>query len=341
MASLEEIRKKLQEQEGRKAGQGNKKNNFDNTVFPFWNMGTGDESTVRFLPDGDQNNTYFWAERQLINIPFSGIIGGEDKEVTVSVPCVEMWGEQCPVHQEIRPWYKQPDEQLKQLANVYWKKRTYLFQGFVRKSKLAEEAPENPIRKFWFKPQVFNLIKTIILDPEVTHSPTHYEQGFDFYLTKTTKGAWADYSTSRWARGASALTEEERNAITTHSLFNLCDSLPKKPTPQEVAAIYDMFTASLDGAKYDPEKWGQYFRPRGVDFSQKSENQQQSAPVSVQVPAQINKTDESDEIPFNTQPEPVVNVAVQTTQSNEVPTTVTKPVQSAKEILDALRNRNA
>lgn len=343
MASLEEIRKKLQEQEGRKAGSGNKKTNFDNTVFPFWNMGTGDESTVRFLPDGNPENTYFWEERQLINIPFSGIVGGDadtlNKEITVSVPCMEMWGEQCPIHQEIRPWYKQPDEQLKELANVYWKKRTYLFQGLVRKSKLAEDAPENPIRKFWFKPQVFNLVKTIILDPEVTHSPTHYEQGFDFYLTKTTKGSWADYSTSRWARGASSLTEEERAAIQKYSLFNLSESLPKKPTPQEVAAMYDMFTASLDGAKYDPEKWGMFYKPRGVDFSQKNENQQKT---SVSVPAQIDRSDDdSDQIPFTK--EPVVSVSVPSTTTTEVPTTtasVSQPAQSAKDILDALRNRN-
>lgn len=337
MASLEEIRKKLQEQEGRRAGAPNKQknSNLDNTVFPFWNMGTGDESIIRFLPDGDNTNTYFWAERQLINIPFSGVIGAgseyENKEVVVSVPCVEMWGDQCPVHQEIRPWYKQNDPELEKLANVYWKKRTFLFQGLVRKSKLAEEAPENPIRKFWFKPQLFNLIKTIILDPEVMYSPTHYDNGLDFYLTKTKKGEWADYSTSRWARSTSPLTEEERNAIEKFGLFNLSESMPKKPSQQELTAIYEMFAASLDGAKYDPEKWGAYYRPKGLDSNQRQqESNSVSVPVSKPVVSQQPETD--DEIPFTKE---VVTPVVSASVESKAP----EKTQSAQDILAALRNR--
>lgn len=333
MASLEEIRKKLLEQENRRSGNSTKKTSFDNVVFPFWNMGNGDESTVRFLPDGDNSNTYFWVEKQMINIPFSGVVGGDsetaNKEIIVSVPCVEMWGEQCPIHQEVRPWYKQSDEQLKELANVYWKKRTYMFQGFVRKTKMAEDSvPENPIRKFLFKPQVFNLIKTIILDQDVQYSPTHYEQGFDFYLAKGTKGNWADYSTSRWARSASALTQEERDAIDKYGLFNLSETLPKKPTPQELAAIYEMFTVSLDGGKYDPERWGQFYRPRGLDFAQKQETQAKSSKVDAN----------DDDIPFTPEVKPV-SVSVTPAPAQEVETSAGK-TQSAQDILAALRNRN-
>lgn len=332
MHSLEEIRNKIKEMENKKSYSPKSKTNFDNSSFPFWNMADGDESTVRFLPDGDSNNTLFWVERQLMNIPFSGVEGDPSQPaVTVTVPCIEMFGEKCPIHQEIRPWYNQDDEELKKLASVYWKKRTFLFQGFVRKTKLVEDpAAESPIRKFWFKPQVFNLVKTIIMDPDVQYSPVHYEQGFDFYLSKGKKGTWADYSGSRWARGATPLTEEERQAIETHGLYNLSQLLPEKPDAERLKVMFDMFNVSVDGGKYDPAKWGSYYSPRG--FTAQSKPQ-------VQVPANINSTtapdeDESSSIPFDM---PVTKV--------ETPTPVeaqpsTAAPQSANDILAMIRNRS-
>jgi len=40
--------------------------------------------------------------------------------------------------------------------------------------------------------------------------------------------------------------------------------LPKKPTDVELKVIKEMFEASVDGQPYDTERWGQYFRPAGV-----------------------------------------------------------------------------
>jgi hypothetical protein len=40
--------------------------------------------------------------------------------------------------------------------------------------------------------------------------------------------------------------------------------LPKKPGDVELRVIKEMFEASVDGQPYDTERWGQYFRPAGV-----------------------------------------------------------------------------
>jgi len=64
MASLAEIRAKLKEQETRTQGGGN--SGGDNAIFPFWNIPENTTSVMRFLPDGDASNTYFWRERQMI-----------------------------------------------------------------------------------------------------------------------------------------------------------------------------------------------------------------------------------------------------------------------------------
>ena len=262
MASLADIRARLAAQENKSTG-----NNYpqsDGAIYPHWKMDEGALASMRFLPDADSSNSFFWIERQVIKLPFNGVKGDiNSKQVTVQVPCVEMFGENCPVLAEVRPWYK--DETLKEMANKYWKKRSYLFQGFVRQNPIGEdETPANPIRRFVISPQIFTLIKASLMDPEMEELPTDYVRGLDFNIKKTTKGQYADYSTSNWSRKESALTEVEQAAIEAHGLYNLADFLPKKPSEAELRVIKEMFEASVDGRPYDVDKWGAYYRPFGV-----------------------------------------------------------------------------
>ena len=104
------------------------------------------------------------------------------------------------------------------------------------------------------------------MDSDFTELPTDIEQGTDFRLTKTTKGQYADYSTSSWARRERSLDSNERAAIDSHGLFNLNDYLPKQPSEEELGVIGKMFEASVDGQMYDPELWGNYYRPAGVQI---------------------------------------------------------------------------
>ena len=83
MASLAEIRAKLKEQENRTGGNSG---GGDNAIYPFWNIPENTTSVLRFLPDGDASNTYFWRERQMIRLDFNGVVGQPDsKKVTVNV----------------------------------------------------------------------------------------------------------------------------------------------------------------------------------------------------------------------------------------------------------------
>ena len=258
--SLAEIRAKLKSQESRSERTGGG----DNAIFPHWNIPEGTTTAVRFLPDNDPNNTFFWAERLMIRLPFNGVKNDmNSKPVVVQVPCVEMWNETCPVLSEVRGWFK--DSSLEEMGRKYWKKRSYIFQGFVNENPLQEDTPENPIRRFVISPSIFNLIKDALMDPDIQEMPTDYTAGLDFRITKTTKGQYADYSTSKWARKETALTESQMAAIETNGLHTLSDFLPKKPTEVELQCIKEMFEASVDGQPYDVERWGQYYRPYGID----------------------------------------------------------------------------
>jgi hypothetical protein len=202
----------------------------------------------------------------MIKLPFAGIKGETDsRAVQVQVPCVEMYndGTACPILTEVRGWFK--DKSLEEMGRKYWKKRSYIFQGFVVEDPIREEkTPENPIRRFIIGPQIYQIIRSALMDPELDELPTDYLKGLDFRIAKTSKGGFADYSTSKWSRRERALSDVEKAAIDTHGLYNLSDFLPKKPTDVELKVMKEMFEASVDGEAYDMERWGQYFKPAGM-----------------------------------------------------------------------------
>ena len=283
MASLADIRARISAQENRQQKGSNTQS--DNSIYPHWNIDEGTTATIRFLPDGNTKNEFFWVERQIIKLPFNGVKGDPNvKRIDVQVPCMEMYGDSCPVLAEVRPWYK--DETLKEMANKYWKKRSYLFQGFVKQNPLGDDkTPANPIRRFVISPQIFTIIKSSLMDPEMEELPTDYLRGLDFNIKKTSKGGYADYSTSNWARKESALSEAEAAAIEAHSLFNLADFLPKKPGDAELRIIKEMFEASVDGQPYDNERWGAYYRPWGLEAPAGATAAQTTATTETRAPA--------------------------------------------------------
>jgi len=242
-----------------------------------------------------------------------------------------MYGDSCPVLTEVRPWFKEPS--LEDMGRKYWKKRSYIFQGFVLQDPLDEEAPENPIRKFMISPQIFNIIKGALMDPDMENIPTDYANGTDFRIIKTTKGQYADYSTSNWARKERSLNEEELAAIDEHGLVDLSTYLPARPTAEHYAAIKEMFEASVNGELYDAARWGNFYKPYGVDVPQNAAQAglqptaapaQEAAPAKPEMPA--NETVVESEVPPKV--EPVAESASADTGK-----------KSAEDILSMIRNR--
>ncbi len=328
--SLAEIRAKLQAQDSKSQGGST---GGDNGIYAHWNIAEGTTARVRFLPDANDKNSFFWVERLMIKLPFAGIKGQPDSKPTfVQVPCVEMWNEACPILAEVRTWFK--DKSLEEMGRKYWKKKSYLFQGFVRDNPLSDDkTPENPIRRFIISPQIFNLVKNALMDPDLENLPTDYEGGLDFNIKKTSKGGYADYSTSTWARKESALTVDELQAIEKFGLYNLADFLPKKPSEAELRIIKEMFEASVNGEPYDLEAWGAYYKPAGMMNTEARAASSDSAPAARPAPvAQARPA-----------PAPVAEAAPwedDAAEAAEAPIATAKPAsQRAEDILAMIRNR--
>lgn len=347
--TLDEIRKKLASLDRNKNSNSGYS---DKLVYPHWNIPEGTSSIQRFLPDANEDNTFFWAEKQVIKLPFPGIKGhDESKQVVVQVPCIEMWdgANTCPVLNEVRPWWK--DKSLEDTARKYWVKRTYYMQGFVKQDPMNEsEPPENPIRKFIIGPQLFAIIKAALMDPDMENSPVDYMNGTDFIISKTSKGGYSDYGTSKWARKESSISEEMMEAINKYGLVDLSTYLPKRPTTEQLSIIYDMFQASVDGDLYDPDAWSSHYKPYGFDSGSSDEEGEDSGQRKTAKTMPIRA-------PQVSAPTKQFNRQLQTPDdgsddtSDEVVTTKVEPkvetkvegkteALSPKEILERLRNHN-
>jgi len=297
--SLADIRDQLKKEA---ANEGKSTFVNDNASYPFWQIPVDTTAKVRFCPDGDEANVEgFHVERLMINLEFSGVVGDPTKEfVKLQVPCVEMYndGSSCPVQAEIKPWYKDPAMEAQ--ANKYWKKRSYIYQGFVlehpgfvdrNNNAMEDNTPENPIRRFVMNPGLHKKARSILLD-DLDAWPDDYEAGLDFNIRKTQDGKWASYDQSSWARKESALTAEQLAAIEEYGLSTLSDFLPRKPSDVDLKVIMEMFEASVDGEKYDPEKWAAYYRPWGVDKPEGATRDDTTSSTTTSTPTKTTNDDE-------------------------------------------------
>lgn len=301
----------------------------DNASYPFWNIPENSSALIRLLPDGDPDNTFFWQKREVIKLPFQGVVGGEypsEREVTVTVPCADMFGLTCPIIAETRPWWKDPAKE--DLARKYYKKKSYLFQGFVVQSPLDEQnVPENPIRRFVINQSIYEIIEKSLMSTDMDDLPIDYIGGRDFKIAKTKKGDYANYSTSTWSFKTRSLTETELATIDQYGLFNLKDFLGRKPDGDELEAIKEMFHASLAGEPYDMDSFGKYFRPYGSRDEEGSSNTGSAG--SYRKPAAARSSEAS---------APAASTA-SSAPAQESVASAAPAKSSAQDILDRIKNR--
>lgn len=356
---MEAIKAKLREasQKGQQTKTGGSSGG-DKTAYPFWNIPQNSSALVRFLPDGDPENVFFWVKKETIKLPFDGSVGGEyatDRPVEVTVPSIDMFGMSCPISAHIRPWWK--DEAKKPLARVYWKKPSFIFQGFVVQSPFEEEeTPENPIRRFNLNRSLFEIIEQSLLNPDMEDSPVDYIAGRDFKINKTQKGDYANYSTSSWSFRSRSLNEQEAIAIEQFGLRDLKAELGVKPDGDGVEMIKAMFNDSLAGRPFDNEAYGHAFRAfqkRGDAGEDAAVTHARSliapATTSVQVPMQtaaprtaaaavVNQTYSAPVVEEEEAPEAYSAPAAAAPVAAPAGAPTNKP--SAHEILERIRNRS-
>jgi hypothetical protein len=80
MASLSEIRARIAAQENKSQNK-NTSAQADGATYPHWNMDEGTTASIRFVPDGDSKNEFFWVEKQIIKLLISLHTTGHQKHI--------------------------------------------------------------------------------------------------------------------------------------------------------------------------------------------------------------------------------------------------------------------
>jgi hypothetical protein len=202
-----------------KAAFGPKENTTENNGFwdkfyPFFKMGFDQTATVRFLPDQDEDNPMgFLVE----NLYHKLTVNGREK----SVACLKMFGESCPCCELSQKYYNgEGVEKSEDMGKKYWRKIDYVGQVLVLDSPIEFELKEgeNPARLISLGPKIFKLIRAAFQSGDLEDNPCDLTKGYDFRITKSKQGEYADYSLSKFAPRASSIPEDLLGKIELYDL---------------------------------------------------------------------------------------------------------------------------
>ena len=213
-----------------------------NNYYPFWNIPEGSQATIRFLPDANEENSMGFIVEKLMH---TLLINGETK----SVPCMKMYGEECPICKVSSAYYKEED---KVNGKKYWRKKQHLAQVLVVEDSLppdeqSGETHEGKVRFVALGFQIFNIIKDAFESGDLDEVPFAFEGGTNFIIKKTKQGDHPSYALSKFARKSTDLTDEEIS-LAKDQMVDLSTLLPQSVTIEKMEA---MLEAALTGAEFD------------------------------------------------------------------------------------------
>lgn len=217
--------------------------NLPNNYFPFWNMKDGEQATVRFLPDANQENPFGFLVEKLNH---TLIINGDKRKV----PCLKMYGDDCPICRVSSAYYKDND---KDNGKKYWRQKQHLAQALIIEDPLAPDADtgensEGKVKLLALGYQLFEVIKNEFESGELDDMPFLLEGGTNFVIKKTKQGEHSTYAVgSRFTRKSTDLTADQIAMVQEH-MIDLSSVLPKKP---ELVKVEGMLEAALTGGSYD------------------------------------------------------------------------------------------
>ena len=241
LSRIEQLKNKLKQEKDKKESGGT--GNYSSDIYPFWQMEIDDSARVRILADANEDNPYlFYVDR----LEHKLSINGEDKKI----PCRQMYGEDCPICDLSRKFYKEEGKGSKD-GKYYYRNKTSLVRVFVVSDPLPEkdgQSYEGKVYNTQFGYQLMEKIKEQISSDDIGDF-TDLDEGTDFIIKKTKQGDYGTYSVgSQFARKSTAIDEDVRDEI---ELIDLSTLLPADPGYDKV---YNLLQAHLGAADYEEDE---------------------------------------------------------------------------------------
>lgn len=203
----------LTEQFKQKTNEGGSGNATWKLFFNFWKADMDTVSTVRFLPDSDEENPMgFLVE----NLAHELVINGKREKV----PCLKMYGQECPICALSQGYYDEKSaDHNEQLGKKYYRKKSYIGQVIVMDTPI-EHDQEQMVKLIEFGPAVFKQIQAAFQSGDLEEAPFELKGGYNFRIKKTKSGEYASYTTSSFAPKQ---TDVGDDVIEKLDLFSLAD----------------------------------------------------------------------------------------------------------------------
>lgn len=218
------------------------------TFYPFWDMGEDQLVIVRFLPDLNESNPRVFIVEKVFHVL---LLNGKK----TNVPCLHMYGDECPICKVSRDFYNKGDEVN---GKQYWRKKQYFTQALIIRDPLPvdSETGKSWVGRVGILPLGFQIYETIksafaSTDDPLEAAPFEFEHGYDFVIKKTKQGKYDSYGNgTKFIMRQRPLSQEELE-VAVEGMIDLSTLLP--PNPGRVK-VQEMLTAALCGGQYDAEE---------------------------------------------------------------------------------------
>lgn len=209
--------------------------------FSFWKAPVDSVSTVRFLPDLDQDNALdFLVE----NFTHELVINGKREKVA----CAKMYGKACPICEESAKFYDEnsPDHN-KALGKKYYRKKSYIGQVVVIDSQV-EHDQDVTVKLVDFGPQIYNQITAGFKSGDLEEVPYAFKGGHNFRFRKTVTGDGQNsYVTSNFQPKQTDLSEDVIEKVEAE-MYNLADY---REPETDVSVLAAMLVAEQTGGSLE------------------------------------------------------------------------------------------
>lgn len=218
---LEALKALFKKEKEKKNDSGSRKRG---DMYPFWHMEIDEKAVVRILPDKNPENPYmFYVDK----LEHTLAINGKNERV----PCLQMYGEKCPICDLSREYYKAEGKKSVN-GKYYWRSKTSLVRVLVVEDPLPadEETGEKADGKVFntqFGYQLMEKIKEEIGSDDMSDDPWDMKLGYNFNIKKTAQGDHGTYAIgSGFARRPTPIDPELAETI---ELIDLETLLPANP----------------------------------------------------------------------------------------------------------------
>jgi len=211
--------------------------------FNFWKAPVGTISTVRFLPDLDENNPLTFLVE---NFTHELVVNGKREKVA----CLKMYGEDCPICALSQKYYDEKDpEHNEALGKKYYRKKSYIGQVLVIDTPVEHDANQL-VKLIEFGPAIFKAMQNGFASGDLAEPPYEFKGGHNFRIKKDKSGEYASYTGSSFSPKQTDVADDVLEQIELYDLKTF--RTPKTDRAQvETMLIADQTGAAITTGEDD------------------------------------------------------------------------------------------